>query len=144
MRRIDKIIFRAVIPPFLIALTILTFIVFVIQIGNKVTSSVSSNTLLAISSALLPTILIFSLPLSYLIGILIGIGGLNGESQITAIRACGVPVRRLLKPLFSLGAIVGLATTVLSVAVLPHANEKLRNMKEEILLFRPERTNCLI
>jgi len=114
MRRIDKIIFRAVIPPFLIALTILTFLVFVIQIGNKVTNNASFETFAAIATALLPTILIFSLPLSYLIGILIGIGGIHGESQITAIRACGVPIRRLLKPLFILGILVGITTAFLS------------------------------
>ena len=134
MSKIDKLIFSAVIPPFLIALSILTFLVFAIKIGNNITYSASFQTILTISTAILPTILIFSLPLSYLIGILIGIGGLNGESQITAIRACGVPVRRLLRPLFLMGVLVGLATAVLSIGALPRANEKIRDMKDELRL----------
>ncbi|MBN2318046.1 MAG: LPS export ABC transporter permease LptG [Acidobacteria bacterium] len=134
MGKIDKLIFRAVIPPFLIALSILTFLVFVIKISNNITYSASFDIILVISAAIMPTILIFSLPLSYLIGILIGIGGLNGESQITAIRACGVPVRRLLRPLCLLGVIVGLATAVLSVETLPKANIKIRDMRNELSL----------
>jgi len=134
MGKIDKLIFHAVYPPFLIALSILTFLVFVIQIGNKVTYNASLEAVMAISAAILPTILIFSLPLSYLIGILIGIGGLNGESQITAIRACGIPVRTILRPLYLLGVLVGLITALLSVEILPSANEKIRNMRDEIIL----------
>jgi LPS export ABC transporter permease LptG/LPS export ABC transporter permease LptF len=134
MYNIDKLIYRAVIPPFLIALSILTFLVFVIKIGNNVTYSASFDTILAISTAILPTILIFSLPLSYLIGILIGIGGLNGESQITAVRASGIPVRRLLKPIFKLGLIVGITTALLSLVVLPKANAQIKKMKAELAL----------
>ena len=138
MGKIDKLIYRAVIPPFFIALTILTFLVFVIQIGDRITNVFKIEIITAIVAAILPTILIFSLPLSYLIGILIGIGGLKGENQITAVRACGVPVRRLLRPLLVLGVLVGFSTAVLSVEYLPRANEKMRSMKDEILLSQVE------
>ena len=64
MSKIDKLIYRAVFPPFLIALSILTFLVFVVKIGNNITYSASLDAVLAISAAILPAILIFSLPLS--------------------------------------------------------------------------------
>lgn len=134
MGKIDKLIFRAVIPPFIITLTILTFLVFVIKIGNTITYGAMFNVVLTISAAILPTILIFSLPLSYLIAILIGIGGLNGESQITAIKAGGIPVRRLLRPLFMMGVLIGLVTAALSVEVLPRANAKIRSIRNELSL----------
>lgn len=138
MRKIDKILCRAVMPPFLIALTVLTFVVFVNQIGDwsklLISHNVSLDAVTIITAAILPAILIFSLPLSYLIGILIGISGLNGESQITALRACGVPVRRLLVFIIGLGVIVGIATGILSVIVFPQTNEILKNMKERIVL----------
>ena len=134
MRKIDKLIFQAVIPPFLISLTVLTFVVFAIQIGSIIKQNPSFGAVANISAAILPTILIFSLPLSFLIGILIGISGINGESQITALRACGVPVRRLLRPIFMLAAFVGLVTAMISTVILPKTNEELANRKDQLIL----------
>ncbi|MBN2241257.1 MAG: LptF/LptG family permease [Acidobacteria bacterium] len=134
MSKIDKLIYRAVLPPFIIALSILTFLVFVIRIGDFAAYNASLDLIFSLSAAVLPAILIFSFPISYLIGILIGIGGLNGENQITAIRACGVPVRKLLRPLFILGIFVGLSTAVMSLEIMPKANEKVRNMRDELSL----------
>ena len=134
MRKIDKLIFQAVIPPFLISLTVLTFVVFAIQIGSIIKQNPSFGAVANISAAILPTILIFSLPLSFLIGILIGISGINGESQITALRACGVPVRRLLHPIFMLAAFVGLVTAIISTVILPKTNEELANRKDKLIL----------
>ena len=134
MRKIDKLIFRAIIPPFFIALAVLTCVVFAVQIEGIITKNASFESFTSISMAILPPILIFSLPLSFLIGILIGISGLNGENQITALRACGVPVRRIIYPFFSLAIVVGFATAVISITILPQTNEKLRNMKEEAII----------
>jgi LPS export ABC transporter permease LptG/LPS export ABC transporter permease LptF len=78
--------------------------------------------------------LIFSLPLAYLIGILIGLSGLSGESQITALRACGVPLHRMLRPVVALGSLVGIITAILSIVVLPAANDIFVNLKERVSL----------
>ncbi len=85
-------------------------------------------------AAIFPTILSFSLPLSFLIGILIGISGLKGDNQITALNACGVPARRLLRVLLILGSVVGVATGVMTAVVVPETNLFLKEMKEKILL----------
>jgi len=138
MPKIDKLILRSILSPFLISLTVLTFVVFLGKIGSWSKLFISNDASLEImattSLAILPTIMIFSLPLSYLIGILIGISGLNGESQITALRTCGIPVRRLLLPIFSIGAVVGILTTFLTVVAVPNTNTFLTNIKEEIAL----------
>ncbi len=97
IRTLSRLLYRAIIPPFLIALLVLTFVLFFEFIGSRSELLLSGNASLAIilsvAAAVLPGILIFSLPLAYLIGILIGFSGLSGESQITALRACGIPVR---------------------------------------------------
>ena len=75
---------------------------------------------------------IFSLPLSYMIGLLIGLSGLSGESQIVALRACGVPLRRLLRPIAALGGVVGILTAVISLVVLPQTNRAWNSLKGRI------------
>ena len=139
MRKIDKLLFQAILPPFLISLIVLTFVVCVHEIGTRVSELLiggnsSLGTMLLVIGATLPAILIFSLPLSYLIGILIGLAGLSGESQITALRACGVPLRSLLRFVLIMGIPVGLVTALFSLAILPRSNDILRQAKEKISL----------
>jgi LPS export ABC transporter permease LptG/LPS export ABC transporter permease LptF len=140
MPKIDKLLCQAIIPPFLISLAVLTFVVFINEISSVsellITRNASLGVILIVGGAILPRILIFSLPLAYLIGILIGLSGLSGESQITALRACGIPVRMLLRPILVLGLAVGSATAVLSTAVLPRTNDILQLAKQRMSLTR--------
>src|SRR5262245_51277335 len=102
MPKVDKLVLGAITPPFLISLTVLTFVVFVHEFGRLsellVTHGASLGIIAFVAAIILPPILIFSLPMAFLVGILIGLSGLSGESQIIALRACGIPLRRLLRP----------------------------------------------
>ena len=136
MRKIDKILYQAILPPFLIALTVLTFVVFVHDFGHLsellITHNASPGTVLQIALTILPGIFMFTLPLSYLVGILIGLSGLSGESQITALRACGVPLARMLAPVLGIGVAAGIATGVISLGILPETNDTLNELKDRI------------
>ncbi len=136
MRKIDKLLYQAVLPPLLIALTVLTFVVFVHDFGRLselvITHNASPTTVAMIAGTILPGILMFTLPLAYMVGILIGLSGLSGESQITALRACGVPLGRMLVPVLGVGAAVGIATGVISLAVLPRTNDILNSLRDRI------------
>ena len=136
MRKIDKLLYQAILPPFLIALTVLTFVVFVHDFGHLaellITHNASPVTVAQIAFTILPGIFMFTLPLSYLVGILIGLSGLSGESQITALRACGVPLARMLTPVLGVGAAVGIATGVISLQIMPKTNDTLNGLKDRI------------
>jgi LPS export ABC transporter permease LptG/LPS export ABC transporter permease LptF len=138
MRRIDRLVLGAIVPPFLISATVLTFVVFVREMGRLselfITRSASLSVIGVIAGTILPGILIFSLPLSFLIGSLIGLTGLSGESQITALRACGIPLRRLLGPLAGMAAAVAVVTGALSIYILPRTTDVLENLKYRISL----------
>jgi LPS export ABC transporter permease LptG/LPS export ABC transporter permease LptF len=138
MRKIDKLLLRAILPPFLIALSVLTFVVFVREVGRLsellITRNAPVDVIAVIIGTILPGILIFTFPLAYLIGVLIGLSGLSGESQITALRACGVPLHRILQPVVALGALVGVATSILSLEVLPASNQIFFGLRERISL----------
>jgi len=133
MRRIDKLVFLAITPPFLVGLLVLTFIVFVREFGRLsevfITKNASLDVIVVIVATILPGILIFSLPLGFLIGTLIGLSGLSGESQITALKACGIPLRRILLPVLAMGCLVGLITGIMSTVLLPGANDVLFGMR---------------
>src|SRR5437867_8599286 len=136
MRKIDKLVLSAVIPPILLAGLILTFVVLTREIAVLsellITRNASLDVIALLAAAILPGIAIFSLPMSYLIGILIGLSGLSGEVQITALRACGVPLRRILSPILLLGGLVMAVTAVLSIVILPSSKDTLHNLKDSI------------
>jgi LPS export ABC transporter permease LptG/LPS export ABC transporter permease LptF len=138
MLKIDKILYRAIIPPFLITLVVLTFVVFIHELGSRsewlFARGASIDVILTGMCAIFPAILIFSLPLSFLIGVLIGLSGMSGESQITALRACGVPLRTLLRFILALGAFVGAITAILSLIILPQTNNVIRRVQNRISL----------
>ncbi len=136
MRKIDKLLLKATVPPFIVALIVLTFVIFVHDLGRLsellITHNASLPVIASMALTILPGILIFSLPLSYLVGLLIGLSGLSGESQITALRACGVPLRKMLAPILILAGLVGCLTAVMSMFVLPETNDALRALKDRI------------
>jgi LPS export ABC transporter permease LptG/LPS export ABC transporter permease LptF len=136
MPKIDKLLYSAIIPPLLIALVILTFVLSVQYLGTLsellMTRNASLTVVLEIAAAIIPATLIYTLPLSYLIGILIGLSGLSGESQIVALRACGVPMRRLLRPLVLLGCAVAALTSVLTLGVIPKTNDIIDQVKSKV------------
>jgi LPS export ABC transporter permease LptG/LPS export ABC transporter permease LptF len=138
MRKIDKLLFHAIVPPFLIALVVLTFVVFIHELGSRsewlFARTASLDIIMRGMAAILPAILIYSLPLSYLIGILIGLSGLSGDNQITALRACGVPLRTLLRFILFLGIIIGALTAVLSLTILPKTNDEIRRVQARVSL----------
>ena len=126
VKKIDKLILLGVVPPFLIALSVLTFVVFAQYFGRLsellITRNASFDVALLLAGTMLPGVLIFSLPLSYLIGLLIGFSGLSGENQIIALRACGVPTRSMLRPILALGIIVAALTGIMSLGRLAADN----------------------
>ncbi|HSW38377.1 MAG TPA: LptF/LptG family permease [Acidobacteriota bacterium] len=138
MRKIDKLLYLAITPPFFVSLIVLTFVVTMHQFGALsellVTQNVSLGGIFNIIFTILPAVLIFSLPLSYLIGILIGITGLSGESQLLALRVGGFPLSSFLRFIIAFGVIVGIVTAALSLFILPHTNDRKRNIVDDISL----------
>jgi LPS export ABC transporter permease LptG/LPS export ABC transporter permease LptF len=136
VKKIDKLILMGIVPPFLIALSVLTFVVFAEYFGRLsellITRNASFETALLLAGTMLPGVFIFSLPLSYLIGLLIGFSGLSGENQIIALKACGVPVRNMLRPVLALGFIVALITGSISLAVLPQTTYLFNTIKNRV------------
>jgi lipopolysaccharide export system permease protein len=71
--------------------------------------------LLHMVSLLATTLAIYALPVSFLFGVLLAIGRMASDLEITAMRACGVGIRGLLVPIALLGALLSLSTLALSL-----------------------------
>lgn len=67
----------------------------------------------------LPALLPLLLPVSLLLAVLLGVGRMSAESEMTAMRACGVSLAQNLKPVLELSAAVCLVTAAISLWAQP-------------------------
>ncbi len=65
--------------------------------------------------------LVYLFPVSFLLAIMLALGRLYRDSEMTAISACGVGLRRLYRPFLALGVVLALVTAVLSLVSGPWA-----------------------
>jgi lipopolysaccharide export system permease protein len=72
------------------------------------------------------TLAIYALPVSFLFGVLLAIGRMASDQEITAMRACGVGIRGLLAPIALLGVLLSLTTFALSLEGEPAARRAMK------------------
>ncbi len=136
MRKIHRVIYTEIAPPALIALVVLTFVVFSNEFGRLTETLIRKNadpvTVFEVVASLLPSIMIFTVPISFLVGTLMGFSRLSAESEIVAMRASGVGVFQILRPVMKVALGVMVATAVLTFFLLPAGNWNLRLLRHEI------------
>jgi len=80
----------------------------------------------------LPNIVVLTLPMSLLFGTLIAVGRLSSDSELIAMRACGMSLLTLYRPILLLSGLLTLVNTLLMVYVLPWGNHALQQLALEI------------
>ena len=136
LKRINRVIYQEVIPPSILAFVVLTFVVFSREFGRFTELLIKKNadglTILQVVAYLLPSILVFTVPIAFLVGALIGFSRLSSESEIVAMHAGGVSLLQILSPVVKLGGGVSLLTLVMTLFLLPQGNWSLKLLREEI------------
>jgi LPS export ABC transporter permease LptF/LPS export ABC transporter permease LptG len=142
LRIIDRYVLRAVIPPFFIALFIFTFLLMIppiMEVAEELISKgVDAMTILQLMATLIPQGLGITIPISLLLGILIGLGRLSSDRETVALQACGVSLYRILVPLALLGTVAAAATAYVLITVLPDANQAFREITFRTVANRTE------
>src|SRR4051812_46159817 len=109
-RLIAKYILGAVIPYFLLSLALLTAILLAQQSERfaelALYAQLPFSLVGQIEAALVPNVLVFTLPMSVMAGVIIGFARMGSDSEIVALRAAGVGTWAMLWPVLTLGLIV--------------------------------------
>jgi lipopolysaccharide export system permease protein len=85
----------------------------------------------------LPSILALSFPFGALLGGLMAVGRFSSDNELLAMRACGLPLRRVLLPLLTLGLLLSLVSFAINDYFLPLGNLRLARMYRKILYSNP-------
>jgi lipopolysaccharide export system permease protein len=142
VRTIDRYIIREVIPPFLLALLILTFLLVLPPVMEHLETllakGVSWTTAARIIWTAVPQALGLTIPMSLLVGLLVGLGRLSADREAVALLACGVSPYRLLRPVGLLGGAAAAATLYVMLVSIPDANQTFRELTFEVISKRIE------
>ena len=129
---IERYILRAIFPYTLISFVLLTTILFAQQTGRYLETIfhglVPANFVYGLALALLPTVIVFTIPMAVLAGTIIGLGRMGSDSELVAMRAAGVSTWRILWPVLALGLIATAATFELNLKEAPRAQQHLKSV----------------
>jgi LPS export ABC transporter permease LptF/LPS export ABC transporter permease LptG len=137
MRILDKYICREVFSHSLLGLAIFTFVFFVPQLVRLMelivrhSNGAGSIGLLFLCS--LTPVLAFTLPMATLVGVLIGLGRLSADSEITALNASGIGLRRLLVPIGMVAIGAALLTLLVTLWLGPLSLRTFHDLESEML-----------
>jgi LPS export ABC transporter permease LptG/LPS export ABC transporter permease LptF len=142
LKTLDRYVIREVVPPFLLALLIFTFILelppIMRQLETLVAKGVPWRAAAEIVVLLAPQALGLTIPMGLLVGLLIGLGRLSADREGVALLACGVSPYRLLRPILLLAALATAATMWVMIVAIPDANQRFRVITWDIITKKVE------
>src|SRR6266404_7717238 len=139
-RLIQRYILRGIFPYILLSLVLLTAILFAQQTVRYLEGTFQGlmpiGFVNGVALSLLPSVLIFTLPMAVLAGTLIGLGRMGSDSELVAMRAAGVSTWRILWPALALGVIATAATAELNLKEAPQAQQQLKSVIIRSALYK--------
>jgi LPS export ABC transporter permease LptG/LPS export ABC transporter permease LptF len=141
---LDRYLVREIALPFVISLLVLTFVLMIPPILQRaqdlIAKGVEVSVVARVLMLLAPQALCNTIPMSVLLGILVGFGRLSGDREFVTMQACGVSLMRLLRPV-ALVALLGTAATAYAIIVaLPGSNQAFRIIAADLMEERIEST----
>jgi lipopolysaccharide export system permease protein len=125
--RIYRYLLRETLVPMFLGLTVFTLVLLMGRILKLVELVVNKGVplmdILLLFASLLPSFLVLTLPLSFLLGIMAGLGRMSSDLEILALKASGTSLYQIAKPLAALALAVSLATALLTTTVRPASEQ---------------------
>ena len=141
MKLLTRYILRELIGPLIFALSTLTALLLLQQVAKQFGNLVGKGLGWAVIGEFfllsIPFIIAMTMPMGVLVAVLYAFSRLTAENEVTALRACGISVMRLVRPAIFFGATLGLAMLVFNDQVLPRSNHRLRTLQTDIARKKP-------
>ncbi|HEY0797613.1 MAG TPA: LptF/LptG family permease [Candidatus Baltobacteraceae bacterium] len=81
----------------------------------------------------LPSIVVLVIPMAMLMGVLLSLQRLSGDSEITALKAGGIGLVRIVIPILITGFAVSVVALVLQEGVVPFANDRATDLLQGVI-----------
>lgn len=81
----------------------------------------------------LPYVVVTVIPMALLLGTLLAMQRLSGESEITAMKAGGITFVRIVAPFLAAGLLLSVVTYLLQEHVVPYANDRVAEIQDTVI-----------
>jgi LPS export ABC transporter permease LptF/LPS export ABC transporter permease LptG len=139
-RLLDAYVVKEMLAPTAIGLLVFTFVLLIDQIPRLlavlVARSADLETILRVFLNLLPSIFAVTIPMAFLLGVLLAFGRMASDSEIVALRAVGVSPGRLLAPVMMMAASMTAVTFYINAVALPAANQAHRELVFKLVVSK--------
>lgn len=136
MRILTRYLLRVHVAPFVFALTVLTGLLFINTVARRFDQlsgkGLPAGVILEALGLSFPHILALTLPMAVLVAVLYAFSQLTAENEISALKASGVNLTRILGPMIVAGIVVALAMVWFNDRILPEMNHDLKNLMSDI------------
>jgi len=125
MGLLSRTVFRETLSATLLGVLLFTFVLFLKSADQLfellVRSSADPATVAYLFALALPPAIVFTAPIGILAGLLVCLGRMSSDGEITAMRAAGLPGRRVAPPVLILALLAALGTACCSLWLCPWA-----------------------
>ncbi len=141
MRILTRYLLRSHVGPFFFSLTVLTSLLFINNVARRFEELAGKGlpvqVILEVFALSLPHILALTMPMAVLVSVLFAFSQLAADNEITALKASGVSLRRLLIPLVLASAALGTFMVYFNDRILPETNHLLKTRLIDIARKSP-------
>lgn len=141
MTVLSRYLLRLHLVPFIYALSALTGLLLLDQIAKKFGDLVGKGlpwtAIVEVFALSVPFLVAMTIPWSVLVGVLWAVSRLNTDNEITALRAGGISIGRIVRPLLVAAGILTVVAFLFNDQVLPRSNHRLRALLTDINRTKP-------
>ena len=141
MRILTRYMLRAHLGPFLFALSVLTSIVFINTIARRIEDLAGKGlgawVIIEVGLLSLPHVIALTLPMAVLVAVLFAFSQMAADNEITALKASGVNLVRLMVPILGAGIMLFAGMVYFNDSILPETNHRLKNLLADIARKSP-------
>lgn len=121
---LDKFILKQVIEVFLLGVVIFTSIIFASDTFVSLIKQISMygmsiNIAVMIILLNLPAVIVMTIPMSVLFSTVMTVNKMCLQSEITVMKACGIGLKRIARPIFMFAAVMAVLTFVINETIVP-------------------------
>jgi lipopolysaccharide export system permease protein len=144
---VDRLVLRELMGPLINSIFMFLVLLFTSAYLAKLTDlmvqGASFSVVARVGLLTVPLLLTQTLPMGMLLGTILAMGRLSGDSEHIALYACGVSFYRVARPVAVMGACVGLAAVAWNETIVPPATQEMYRLQQSVIENLRATTNPL-
>lgn len=141
MKILDRYLVRGLVPPFAMALSVLTFVLLMDRLFELINLIIQKRVPMLLVGRIfllsLPYMLTMTIPMAVLVAVIMGFGRLAQDNELTALKSSGIPLARLVAAPLLAGLALSIGLYIFNDRLLPETNHRVKNLLMDISETKP-------